>query len=106
MIEALDILGKRYRVNFIEREEGGGDCGECLYNVCTIEVATGFQCLEQQRDTLLHEVLHAVDHEMNGLGGALRERHIRALATGLYAVLRQNPALVAFLTASDGPSSL
>jgi hypothetical protein len=105
MIDALDILGKRYRVNFVDREEGS-DCGLCLYNVCTIEIATGFQCVEQQRDTLLHEVLHAVDHEMNGLGGALRERHIRTLATGLYAVLRQNPALVAFLTESDASSSL
>ncbi len=96
--DAVDILGKRYAVSYIERAEGDGDCGEVDHNRCVIEVSTGFQCADQQRDTLLHEVLHAVDHEMNGLGGALREKHIRTMATGLFAVLRHNPALVAFLT--------
>lgn len=50
----------------------------------------------QQADTLLHEVMHAVDHEMHC---SMSEPQIRRMSTGLLAVLRQNPALVAFLVA-------
>lgn len=89
--ESLDILGKRYAVVMIERESG--DYGECISDQCRIEVAT-YQCEDQRRDTLLHEILHAVDHEMHC---AMSEPQTRRMATGLLAVLRQNPELAAFL---------
>jgi len=89
----LDILGKRYAVTMAERTEG--DYGECHADQCTIEVAT-YQCDEQKRDTLLHEVLHAVDHEMHC---SMSEAQTRRMATGLLAVLRQNPEFAAFLLA-------
>jgi hypothetical protein len=88
----VDILGKSYRVDLIERESG--DYGECFSDQCRIEVAT-YQCEAQKRDTLLHEVLHAVDHEMNC---RMSEAQIRRMATGLLAVFRHNPAFVASLT--------
>jgi hypothetical protein len=88
----VDVLGKPYRVQLIERDSG--DYGECFSDQCRIEVAT-YQCEAQRRDTLLHEILHAVDHEMNC---RMSEPQIRRMATGLLAVLRHNPALVAFLT--------
>ena len=91
----LDILGKVYAVQFVERE--GGDYGECFADQCRIEVAT-YQCMAQQRDTLLHEVLHAVDHEMHS---GMSEPQIRRVATGLLAVLRHNPAFAAFLVSVD-----
>ena len=91
-MDALDVLGKRYRLEWIDRTEG--DYGECYVDQCKIEVAL-YQCLDQRRDTLLHEAMHAVDHEMNT---GLRETQIRRLATGMLALFRQNPALVAYLT--------
>lgn len=52
------------------------------------------QSLTQLRDTVLHEVIHAVDFSMY-LG--LEERQVHALAAGLLGVLRDNPEFTALL---------
>jgi hypothetical protein len=90
---SVDIFGKPYAVEVVDRAEG--DYGECFVDACRIEVA-GYQCDHQKRDTLLHEVLHGVDHEMHC---NMSEAQIRRMATGLLQVLRHNPEFVAFLTA-------
>jgi hypothetical protein len=90
------VLGKPYAVEVVKKK--GSDYGECFVDLCSIEIAS-YQCDHQKRDTLLHEVMHAVDHEMDT---DMKEEQIRRMATGLLAVLRQNPALVAFLTADNG----
>jgi hypothetical protein len=91
MIESVEVIGKRYAVVSME---GEGDYGECFSDQCRIEVRATGQCHQQQADTLLHEVMHAVDHEMHC---SMSEPQIRRMATGLLAVLRQNPQLIAFL---------
>ena len=95
----IDILGKIYAVQWTDKKEG--DYGECFSDQCRIEIA-GYQCVSQQRDTLLHEVLHAVDHEMHS---GMSEPQIRRIATGLLAVLRHNPAFAAFLVSVDATPS-
>ena len=92
---AVDVMGKPYAVCVTQRPDG--DYGECFVNDCRIEVA-GFQCEHQQRDTLLHEVMHAVDHELNC---RMSEPQIRRMATGLLQVLRHNSKLVAFIVGDD-----
>ena len=89
--ESIDVFGKRYLVQLINR--AAGDYGECFVDQCRIEVAD-YQCDDQRRDTLLHEAMHAVDHEMHC---SMSEAQIRRMATGLLALLRQNPSLSEFL---------
>ena len=91
----VDVIGKPYAITVTVR--GEGDYGECFSDQCRIEIAD-YQCLLQQRDTLLHEVMHAVDHELHC---GMTEPQIRRMATGLLALLRDNPALVAFLVYAD-----
>lgn len=88
----VNVLGKPYRVELVERE-AGTDYGECFADQCRIEVAS-FQCEHQKCDTLWHEVLHAVDHEANT---RISERQIRLLATLTLCVLRLNRDLVEYL---------
>ena len=91
---SLAVIGKRYAVEWKDSE---GDYGETFADQCRIEVRTT-QCHQQQADTLLHEAMHAVDHEMHC---SMTEPQIRRMATGLLALLRDNPALVAFLVHAD-----
>lgn len=56
----------------------------------------------QLRDTVLHEVLHACAAVAGGpIPQEDEERFVRPVATVLLGVLRDNPKLVAFLTAVD-----
>lgn len=89
----LAVIGKRYKV---EQKTEDGDYGECFSDDCRIEIRVTGQCHQQQADTLLHEAMHAVDHELHC---GMTEPQIRRMATGLLALLRDNPALVEFLTA-------
>ena len=97
MIPSLRIIGKTYRV---DEKEGEGDYGECFSDQCRIEVRAS-QCRQQQADTLLHEAFHAVDHELHC---GLSEPQVRRMSTGVLALLRDNPALVQFLIATDADS--
>lgn len=61
----------------------------------------GGACADEQRDTLLHEVLHAVFRLVGlhgDLGGTVTEEQVVGRVTPtLLGVLRDNPALVAAL---------
>jgi hypothetical protein len=90
--ERIRVLGKRFTVDF------GGALAEDLNGECdtdkqVISVRDG-QPLESEQDTLLHEVLHAIDEAM---GLKLKEAQVKGAATGLLAVLKDNPALAAYL---------
>jgi hypothetical protein len=90
--ERIRILGKRFTVRY-----GGpldeGLVGECDSDGQVISIRDG-QPLESEQDTLLHEVCHAVDDAMDC---KLKETQVKKLATGLLAVLKDNPALAAYL---------
>lgn len=47
-----------------------------------------------QRETLLHEILHGVSDAMDA---DLTERQVRVVVRGLYAAIRDNPDVAAYL---------
>lgn len=52
------------------------------------------QPLETEQDTLLHEITHALDSELNL---KLSEKQVRGLATGILAILKDNPKVYQYL---------
>lgn len=89
---AIRILGKRFTVSYPESVEGDL-VGECDTDKQTIAVQDAMP-LESEQDTLLHECLHAID-EMVDAG--LKESQVKRLATGLLAVLKDNPKMASYL---------
>jgi len=89
----LRILGKVWEV--AEAPSDFTDSGSCSRDYQKIVVSTT-QPLDNVKDTLLHEVLHAVDYCM---ATKLTEDQVAALATGLLAVFLDNPAFLEFLNA-------
>ncbi|GEM88173.1 hypothetical protein [Meiothermus granaticius] len=89
----LEILGKTWTVEILpeSRLNARREVGEIVYTHTSIAVEDG-QSEEQAIDTLLHEAIHAIDYTM-AIG--LEERQVHALSSGLYALLKQNPALLA-----------
>jgi len=86
--DELRILGKTW--HFIERP----DLIETddVFGLCDIREQRILYCSEttpsQMRDTILHEVIHAIE---GTIGLDLSEVEVHALAAGLYAVAQDNP---------------
>lgn len=84
--------------------------GVCQFYENRIAVSTG-QAVSQERDTLLHEVLHALVRAnrlhrapFGPLGNHDKEElAVALLATSLLDTLRRNPSLAAFLLDRDAP---
>ena len=91
----LRILGKTWEV--AEAPVDFTDSGSCSRDHQKIVVSTA-QPLDNVKDTLLHEVLHAVDYCM---ATKLTEDQVAALATGLLVVFLDNPKLMEFLNAGS-----
>lgn len=67
--------------------------GETDHEKGEIKVHTGAESHVVRR-TLLHELLHAVDHAYNPAGPELTERQVLSLETGLFALFNDNPRLL------------
>lgn len=96
------ICGKDYSIVWEKGESlaGTDNVGYVSVSKCEVRIASG-QHIQQQRDTLLHELLHIIWSEI-GIGEVdpkdlTEERVIRPLATAIIAALRDNPALVRYL---------
>ncbi len=92
--ERIRILGKRFSVEYANGAPlDDGLNGECDSDKQHILIRDG-QPLESEQDTLLHECLHAIDEAM---GLKLKESQVKGAATGLLAVLKDNPSLGSYL---------
>ena len=91
--QVLQIIGKPYQVLIVPLLDEGLNVGEMSEHHQAITMAAG-QTFENERDTLLHEILHAIEERLQL---KMREKQVALLATGLLQVLRENPKLVAYL---------
>lgn len=91
----INVLGKDFTVKFAESAAADNtSClGRTVFKTQSIVVRND-QAPEYERDTVLHEVIHAVEDSMYL---SLPERAIHLMATGLLQVLRANPKFVAYL---------
>lgn len=91
----LKILGRRVTVRSVK--ELTDAVGEWKAGEYLIEIVRGQEPLDEA-DTLLHEVMHATLHcQGRENGGEVEEAYVRALATGMLIVLRENPKLTQYL---------
>jgi hypothetical protein len=90
--EKVRVLGKPYKVNWVPKV-GDGLNGDADSDALEIKVVDGLK-LETEQDVLLHEVLHSVEAQM---GLDLEETVIERMATGLLAVIKDNPGFVSYL---------
>jgi hypothetical protein len=89
----IKVLGKPFEIKWLSAELSPELLGECDSDGQVIMVREG-QPLEQEQDTLWHELIHAVDEAMDS---RLKESQVKRLATGLLAVIKDNPSLIQYL---------
>jgi hypothetical protein len=89
-MDSLRILGKTWQVERVyEGPMQTTSFGQSHDTKCLIRIKDG-QHPDQEADTLLHEIIHALDFTVYI---DLDERQTHALAAGLLAVFRDNPGL-------------
>jgi hypothetical protein len=92
--ERLKILGKPFRLQFVTGsplEED--DMGDCNTEGQVLSVRDG-QPIENEQDAVLHEAIHAISDYMEI---KLKEHQVTKLATGLLALLKDNPSFATYL---------
>lgn len=93
-LRSCRVIGKTYGIAFVQGKPlDDGDLGELDPAKQRISIRKG-QPLEQEQDTVLHEITHAIDIEGN-LG--LQERQVRGLATIFLGVMKDNHGLMRYL---------
>ena len=105
--ESIVVCGHRYDVKMIsdpdEALHRAGDpnsLGVSDHSKCRIRIRDGEQSESQYRDTMLHEVLHAIvaqTYAQKAFAKEDDEQAVAVLSTHLLDTLRRNPALVAYL---------
>lgn len=89
----VDVVGKRYSIEPMEGGPGSGPIGLCVDTQCKI-LYTADQADQQLQDTVLHELLHAIDYAM---ALELTERQVQAMSAGVLQVLQANPEFTRWL---------
>lgn len=84
---SVKILGKTYQVRPLADNTRNEAFGTASYGDQLIQFNSMLQ-LEEKQDTILHEMIHCLDHIMQT---NLEERQVHALASGIYAMIRDNP---------------
>lgn len=86
-MDNLKIIGKSYQFSIVDKVDEEDSLGECNDLLQRILVKSG-QKPDQLMDTIIHEVVHAIDYQMH-LG--MTERQVHSVAAGLTAVFLDNP---------------
>lgn len=100
----IRIIGKYYTVTVDTINSdlvSNNQLGQARNAQCKLLLDSN-QDQQQMRDTLLHEVIHAIDYSLNL---RMKERQVHALAAGLLATLRENPDFVRWLLVDVGLAS-
>ncbi len=102
--ESITILGQPFAVRLVPRGElpRDGDMATSDLRRQLIRIVDDHGPT-QERDTVLHEVLHMVARMADLEERKLDERAINVFSTVLLDVLRRNPRLVEYLADSDAP---
>jgi len=81
-MKKIQILGKDYKVEYVDSKSLGGAYGDCCTKKAYIRINRE-NTKQHQEDTLLHEVVHIISDEMDL---ELTEPQVRRLATVLYSI--------------------
>lgn len=93
MPSTINVSGRLYDISVVPTIDEDGSLGRVLDETLQIEVLKDQHPLSR-KDTVLHEVIHAIDH-VTQLD--LTERQVYVLAGQLLDTLRRNPDFTAWL---------
>lgn len=97
-LDKIKILAFDYSIRWVDTSVSlwADAVGGCDRQNLVILLSTN-QAEQQLKDTVLHEVIHALNYHLQLMEGVSDEDIARRLATGLLTVFRDNPELSAWI---------
>lgn len=93
----LRVNGRIFKVRYSPASEMLDAVGLCHYDKALLQIRTK-QTPIDLRDTLLHELMHAIRYTQGReYGEAVEEDYVRTLATGILGVFQDNPEFAQWL---------
>ena len=94
---AVKVNGRVVSIKYLANKHMPDLAGQFHPDRCHIDINKA-QDKQELQDTVLHETLHAILHTQGReYGGEVEELYVRAIATGLSGVLRDNPEFTLWL---------
>ena len=94
--KTVKVLGKTYRILFVDLVDDDGSSGSHSFASLEVRLDKNLHA-EVQAETLLHELIHAVEEHMDL---ELTEKQVHGLSVGLFQVLRDNRPIASFISKS------
>lgn len=93
---SVRVMGKVFKIVAATLDTDYGTMDPMTLTITIDPAAEGEGNIE---DTLLHELVHAAESHA---GLKYNEKWVRPISSGLLSILKDNPALVAFLLGAEG----
>lgn len=91
LVDKIIVGGIEYAVEFKELEcDGGVQLGYCRIPIATLEINNHNISEQIQKQTIIHEMTHAIMHEAGVDLGDDEERVVNHMSLVLYQVLKDN----------------
>lgn len=92
--ESVRLMGRTYDIKYVPGSAlaDGHDFGQIIYPLHTVFILDG-QTPVEEADTVLHELIHAIDLTM---GLDMSEHQVHHMATGLMALFQDNPEIAKY----------
>lgn len=93
---SVRLLGRTYDINYVDGSvlADGHDFGQIIYPLHKIYILE-HQTPVEEADTVLHELIHAIDMTM---GLQMSEHQVHHMATGLMALFQDNPEIAKYFS--------
>jgi hypothetical protein len=95
----MTIISKRFQITYhaegTHEELPADQMGGCNHTAQKILIEDGLE-YDTEKEVVLHEVLHAIDHEM---ATNLTEEQVDSMGRGILATLMANPSFAKYLVA-------
>lgn len=95
----IKIFDKTFKINFTKDRRDFSDSeliGQTKHHEQILSVlSTDEMHDDSQKETLFHEVIHAVDKQING--NELTEKQVAVLSVGLLTVIKGNPRVFSYI---------
>lgn len=98
---SVRVFGRNYSLNYVPEYMGLSDMGTTDNHNLLINIKEHQLPLEEA-DTILHEVIHAIEYVMDL---EMSEHQVRALATGLLGVFQDNPKFARYIVEPKSTST-